>query len=165
MTMKMGLERGLLEAIPEILAVEQVSASGEALCDETVMEVLDEIRPFLKNMGGDIELIRVDATDLQPSCTLRLTGPSATLRSIKGEIIQARPHDQSHHHPHPPPPSRTPPPHPAPPARPAPPRPPAHELHTPPHVHLSACETRRSAFHPVHKAHVRSPTPLPLRSG
>jgi len=94
MTMKMGLERGLLEAIPEILAVEQVSASGEALCDETVMEVLDEIRPFLKNMGGDIELIRVDATDLQPSCTLRLTGPSATLRSIKGEIIQARPHDQ-----------------------------------------------------------------------
>ena len=85
MTMKMGLERGLLEAIPEILAVEQVSASGEALCDETVMEVLDEIRPFLKNMGGDIELIRVDATDLQPSCTLRLTGPSATLRSIKGD--------------------------------------------------------------------------------
>merc|ERR1712118_607324 len=81
LTMKMGLERG-------ILAVEQVSASGEALCDETVMEVLDEIRPFLKNMGGDIELIRVDATDLQPSCTLRLTGPSATLRSIKGEIIQ-----------------------------------------------------------------------------
>ena len=93
MTMKMGLERGLLETIPEILAVEQVSATGEALCDDTVMEVLDEIRPFLKNMGGDIELIRVDATDLQPSCTLRLTGPSAALRSIKGEIIQARPHD------------------------------------------------------------------------
>ena len=88
MTMKMGLERGLLETIPEILAVEQVSATGEALCDDTVMEVLDEIRPFLKNMGGDIELIRVDATDLQPSCTLRLTGPSAALRSIKGEIIQ-----------------------------------------------------------------------------
>ena len=131
MTMKMGLERGLLETIPEILAVEQVSATGEALCDDTVMEVLDEIRPFLKNMGGDIELIRVDATDLQPSCTLRLTGPSATLRSIKGEVIQARPHDQSHqhHHPHPHPPP-PPPPHPAPPARPAPPRRPAHELHT-----------------------------------
>lgn len=74
MTMKMGLERGLLETIPEILAVEQVSATGEALCDDTVMEVLDEIRPFLKNMGGDIELIRVDATDLQPSCSL---GPVA----------------------------------------------------------------------------------------
>ena len=112
MTMKMGLERGLLETIPEILAVEQVSATGEALCDDTVMEVLDEIRPFLKNMGGDIELIRVDATDLQPSCTLRLTGPSAALRSIKGEIIQARPHD--------PPFSR-----PAPSTRP---------LHTPPHT-------------------------------
>ena len=111
MTMKMGLERGLLETIPEILAVEQVSATGEALCDDTVMEVLDEIRPFLKNMGGDIELIRVDATDLQPSCTLRLTGPSAALRSIKGEIIQARPHDPPF-------------PRPAPSTRP---------LHTPPH--------------------------------
>ena len=112
MTMKMGLERGLLETIPEILAVEQVSATGEALCDDTVMEVLDEIRPFLKNMGGDIELIRVDATDLQPSCTLRLTGPSAALRSIKGEIIQARPHDPPF-------------PHPSPSTRP---------LHTPPHT-------------------------------
>ena len=121
--MKMGLERGLLEAIPEILAVEQVSASGEALCDETVMEVLDEIRPFLKNMGGDIELIRVDATDLQPSCT------SGSLAPVRRSAHQGRDHPGAATRPipppsPPPPPSRTPSPHPAPHARPTPPRPP-----------------------------------------
>jgi Fe-S cluster biogenesis protein NfuA len=137
MTMKMGLERGLLETIPEILAVEQVSATGEALCDDTVMEVLDEIRPFLKNMGGDIELIRVDATDLQPSCTLRLTGPSAALRSIKGEIIQARPHDPA--------------PHPAPP-RPAPPRP----IH-PPVAHTAT----HTSIHPPCETRIIPPPPAP----
>ena len=33
-------------------------------------------------------LLSVDAEDLQPSCTLRLTGSGSALRSIKGEIIQ-----------------------------------------------------------------------------
>ncbi|KAL3892716.1 MAG: hypothetical protein SGPRY_014857 [Prymnesium sp.] len=43
MTMKFGLERGLLEKIPEIVAVEQVSADGELLTEEAVEEVL---QPF-----------------------------------------------------------------------------------------------------------------------
>ena len=90
MTMKMGLEKGLLERIPEIIAVEQVSATGEQLSEDGILEVLDEIRPFLSMVGGDIELIRVDATDLQPSCTLRMTGPAQSQRSLKGEIIQVR---------------------------------------------------------------------------
>ena len=63
MTMKMGLERGLLEQIPEILEVEQVSATGEALTEEGVMEVLDDVRPFLSMVGGDVELISVEATE------------------------------------------------------------------------------------------------------
>jgi len=88
MTMKMGLERGLLEKIPEIGEVEQVAASGEALTEEGVLEVLDDIRPFLKLAGGDVELVSVDATDLQPSVTLRMQGPTSMLRSVKGEIIQ-----------------------------------------------------------------------------
>ena len=97
MTMKMGLERGLLEQIPEILEVEQVSATGEALTEEGVMEVLDDVRPFLSMVGGDVELISVEATDLQPSVTLRLSGPTAMLRSVKGEIIQVRtPHAYAH---------------------------------------------------------------------
>lgn len=39
MTMKFGLERGLREKIPEILAVEQVSAEGALLTEEAVEEV------------------------------------------------------------------------------------------------------------------------------
>tara|TARA_B110001452_G_scaffold65127_1_gene51921 strand:- start:61 stop:447 length:387 start_codon:yes stop_codon:yes gene_type:complete len=92
MTMKMGLERGLLEQIPEIIAVEQVSASGEALTEDSVLEVLEEVKPFLKMVGGDVELLSVEATDLQPSVTIRLTGQTAMLRSVKGEIIQVRAH-------------------------------------------------------------------------
>jgi len=88
MTMKMGLERGLLEKIPEIIAVEQVSAEGVAMTEESINEVLDEVRPFLKMAGGDVQLLAVDPGDLQPSCTLRLTGSGSALRSIKGEIIQ-----------------------------------------------------------------------------
>jgi Fe-S cluster biogenesis protein NfuA len=48
MTMKMGLERGLREKIPEITAVEQVTPDGPQLTDDGVEEVLEEIRPFLK---------------------------------------------------------------------------------------------------------------------
>merc|ERR1740130_898249 len=88
MTMKMGLERGLLEQIPEIISVEQVSASGEALTEDSVLEVLEDVKPFLKMVGGDVEQLSVDATDLQPSVTIRLTGQTAMLRSVKGEIIQ-----------------------------------------------------------------------------
>jgi len=88
MTMKMGLERGLLEKIPDIIEVVQVTPDGEAITDELINEVLDQIRPFLKMTGGDVELLSVDATDLQPSCTLRLSGSGSVLRSIKGEIIQ-----------------------------------------------------------------------------
>ena len=88
MTMKMGLERGLLEKIPEIISVEQVAAEGVEMTEDTIEEVLGEIRPFLKMAGGDVTLLSVDAGDLQPSCTLRLTGSGSTLRSIKAEIIQ-----------------------------------------------------------------------------
>merc|ERR1719203_1438593 len=51
MTMKMGLERGLLEKIPEIVSVEQVAAEGEALTEEVIEQVLDEVRPLLKLVG------------------------------------------------------------------------------------------------------------------
>jgi len=88
MTFKMGLERGLLEKIPEVIAVEQVHADGEPMTEEGILEVLDEVRPFLKMAGGDVELLSVDPSDLQPSCTLRLTGSGSMLRSIKGDIIQ-----------------------------------------------------------------------------
>ena len=88
MTMKMGLEKGLLEKIPEIVSVEQISAEGQPLTDENVEAVLDEIRPFLKVAGGNVELVEIDAGHVQPSCTLLVTGKNVAIKSIRGEIIQ-----------------------------------------------------------------------------
>ena len=88
MTLTMGLEKGLRDKIPEIISVEQVSADGVPITEEAIEAVLKDVRPFLKMTGGDVVLLSVDPDDLQPSCTLRLTGSGAALRSIKGEIIQ-----------------------------------------------------------------------------
>ena len=88
MAFKMGLERGLLEKIPEIVEVEQVHQEGEPITEEGILAVLADVRPFLQMAGGNVGLLSVDPSDLQPSCTLRLTGTGSALRSIKGEIIQ-----------------------------------------------------------------------------
>ena len=88
MTMKMGLEKGLLEKIPEIVSVEQISAEGNSLNEENVEAVLDDIRPFLKVAGGDVELVAIDAGHVQPSCTLLVKGKNVAIKSIRGEIIQ-----------------------------------------------------------------------------
>ena len=56
MTMRMGLERGLREKIPEIVDVEQVEPDGPQLTEEGVEGVLDEIRPFIKMAGGTVRL-------------------------------------------------------------------------------------------------------------
>lgn len=87
MTMKMGLERGLMEKIPDVVAVEQVLPSGAAeLSEEAINEVLEGVRPFLKMAGGDIQLVDFLASGLQPRCTLRLIG-SNKIPSIKIEIV------------------------------------------------------------------------------
>jgi len=88
MTMKFGLERGLREKIPEILAVEQVSAEGALLTEEAVEEVLEEIRPFLKIAGGGVEMVDMDPAGVQPSVTLRMTGSGAMIKSVRGEVLQ-----------------------------------------------------------------------------
>ena len=56
MTMKMGLERGLLERFPTIVSVEQVAQEGPVLDEAGIEAVLQEIRPFLKMTGGTVEL-------------------------------------------------------------------------------------------------------------
>ena len=88
MTMKLGLERGLLERIPEIVSVEQVAAEGVAISEEAIEAVLDEVRPFLRMVKSDVALVSVDPGDLQPSCTLRVLGENAAITSIRGEIVQ-----------------------------------------------------------------------------
>ena len=88
MTMKMGLERGLLEKIPEIVAVEQVQPEGPQLTQEGIEGVLDEIRPFLKMAGGSVDLIDLDATGVQPTAKLAITGSGSTINSVRVEIAQ-----------------------------------------------------------------------------
>lgn len=88
MTMKMGLERGLLEKIPDIVAVEQVAPSGPQLTEEGIEEVLDEIRPFLKMAGGECNLVSLDAEGVQPTAKLAITGSGSTINSVRVEIAQ-----------------------------------------------------------------------------
>ncbi len=55
--MKMGLERGLREKIPEIVdVVQDLGEGGPELSPESVETVLDTVRPFLNVAGGTIEL-------------------------------------------------------------------------------------------------------------
>jgi Fe-S cluster biogenesis protein NfuA len=88
-TMKMGLERGLKEKIPEIQEVVQSMPEGPPLNEEQVDVILDGVRPFLKVAGGSIHLDRFEGLDgLQPTIWLKMEGASATLNSVKLEIAQ-----------------------------------------------------------------------------
>jgi lysyl-tRNA synthetase class 2 len=88
-TMKMGLERGLRERIPEIQEVVQAMPEGPPLNEEQVDVILDGVRPFLKVAGGSIRLDRFEGLDgLQPTIWLTMQGASATLNSVKLEIAQ-----------------------------------------------------------------------------
>jgi len=55
-----------------------------------VDEVLDTIRPFLAVAGGgSIEVVSlIGIKSLQPQLTLKMTGSSASIQSIKLEIMQ-----------------------------------------------------------------------------
>ena len=87
--MKMGLERGLKEKIPEIQEVIQAMPEGPELNEEQVDVILDGVRPFLQVAGGSIELDRFEGLDgLQPAIWLKMEGSSASLNSVKLEIAQ-----------------------------------------------------------------------------
>lgn len=88
MTLKMGLEKGLREKIPEIFEVIQVVPDGEELSEEGVEGVLAEIRPFLKIGGGSIELVDLQIAGIVPTATLAIRGASSTVNSVRAEIIQ-----------------------------------------------------------------------------
>lgn len=88
-TMKMGLERRLLERIPEIQEVVQAMPEGPPLDEDQVNVVLDGVRPFLSVAGGAIEIKSISGEgSVQPVITLEMTGASASLNSVKLEIDQ-----------------------------------------------------------------------------
>jgi len=88
-TMKMGLERGLKEKIPEIQEVIQAIPEGPPLDEEQIEVVLAGVRPFLTVAGGTIEIDRIEGEGgLQPCIWLDMRGSSASLNSVKLEIAQ-----------------------------------------------------------------------------
>jgi lysyl-tRNA synthetase class 2 len=88
--MKMGLEKKLLERIPEISKVEQAAPVGPPLVMEEVNVVLESVRPFLAVAGGTIECLEISGagTSAQPTVKLKMGGASASLRSVRLEIQQ-----------------------------------------------------------------------------
>jgi Fe-S cluster biogenesis protein NfuA len=87
--MKMGLERGLREKIPEIQEVIQAMPNGPDLCQEEIDVVLNGVRPFLQVAGGSIDLDKITGLDgTQPTVILKMGGSSASLASVKLEIQQ-----------------------------------------------------------------------------
>jgi len=86
-TMRMGIQRKLMEKIPEILDVEQImdEVEGLDLTEENVEAVLDELRPYLAGAGGgSIELEEVDG----PVVTVCLEGDAANVMTVRVAITQ-----------------------------------------------------------------------------
>ncbi|KAG6475765.1 hypothetical protein ZIOFF_064994 [Zingiber officinale] len=87
MTMKMGIERRLMEMIPEIVAVEPITdqETGLQLNEENIEKVLDEIRPYLAGTGGgELEFVEIE----EPIVKIRLTGQAAGVMTVRVAVSQ-----------------------------------------------------------------------------
>lgn len=85
MTMKMGLEKRLMERIPSIRQVVQSELEAPPIDTEEVEKVLDGVRPFLKVAGGSLELMSISEVG---DINLKMSGLAATLQSVRTEIAQ-----------------------------------------------------------------------------
>ena len=86
-TMRMGIEKRLMEKIPEIMEVEQVTEeeTGLDLTEENVEATLDEIRPYLAGTGGgELELDAIE----EPIVKIRLSGPAASVMTVRVAVTQ-----------------------------------------------------------------------------
>lgn len=87
MTMKMGIERRLMEKIPEIVVVEAIAdgETGLELNEENIEKVLEEIRPYLVGAaGGSLEFVAID----EPIVKVRITGPAAGVMTVRVAVTQ-----------------------------------------------------------------------------
>mmetsp|Transcript_90829 Transcript_90829/g.293906 ORF Transcript_90829/g.293906 Transcript_90829/m.293906 type:complete len:176 (+) Transcript_90829:3-530(+) len=90
-TLKMGIERTLLDRIPEIFEVVAEMPGSETPTEEGVEAILGTIKPFLSASGGTIELVELDLGDevnAQPNIVLGMTGPAQRNNSVKMEVIR-----------------------------------------------------------------------------
>ncbi|BAF29313.1 nifU-like protein 1, chloroplastic [Oryza sativa Japonica Group] len=81
-TIKRGIERRLMEKIPDVAAVEPVTdkETGLELNEENVEKVLNEIRPYLAGTGGGgLQFLMIKG----PIVKVRLTGPAAVVRTVR----------------------------------------------------------------------------------
>jgi len=84
-----GLERRLRERIPEIQEVIQAMPAGPDLNEDEVEVILNGVRPFLQVAGGSIDCESITGeSSVQPCITLKMQGSSASLNSVKLEIVQ-----------------------------------------------------------------------------
>ena len=86
-TMRMGIEKRLMEKIPEIMEVEQVTEEevGMPLTEENVEATLDEIRPYLAGTGGgELELVDIE----EPIVKIKLSGPAASVMTVRVAVTQ-----------------------------------------------------------------------------
>lgn len=85
-TLKMGIERTLLQRIPELTEVVAVGADEEPLSEKGVEEVLDGIRPFLSVSGGAIEFQEL-IEDPHPRVILAMSGPPLKSMAVRVEVV------------------------------------------------------------------------------
>lgn len=86
-TMTMGIQRRLMEKIPDIADVVQVEDEnvGLELTEENVDTVLGEIRPYLVGTGGGgLELEELDG----PIVKVKITGPAASVMTVRVAVTQ-----------------------------------------------------------------------------
>lgn len=86
-TMTMGIQRRLMEKIPDITDVVQVEEEnvGLELTEENVDTVLGEIRPYLVGTGGGgLELEELDG----PIVKVKITGPAASVMTVRVAVTQ-----------------------------------------------------------------------------
>nr|GMC87845.1 nifU-like protein 2, chloroplastic [Ipomoea batatas] len=86
-TMKMGIERRLMEKIPAIFAVESIpdEETGLELNEENIEMVLEEIRPYLVGAaGGTLELVAIE----EPIVKVRISGPAAGVMTVRVAVTQ-----------------------------------------------------------------------------
>lgn len=86
-TMKLGIERRLMEKIPEIVAVEAVpdEETGLELNEEHIEKVLEEIRPYLVGAaGGTLKLVGIE----DPIVKVKITGPAAGVMTVRVAVTQ-----------------------------------------------------------------------------
>mmetsp|Transcript_34282 Transcript_34282/g.61856 ORF Transcript_34282/g.61856 Transcript_34282/m.61856 type:complete len:265 (-) Transcript_34282:260-1054(-) len=87
-TMTMGIKRRLMERIPEIADVVEISdeeLKSLPLTKENVDNVLNEIRPFLVGTGGgSLEFVSIDSSVVK----IRITGPAANVMTVRVAVTQ-----------------------------------------------------------------------------